>query len=175
MTGLRRRLDWTPGQWALRATVALMPVAAVLAAAPEGPPPGLVVVVAVLSLGWAAVLESSVGVVSLVVVAGWWSIYVDDPLRPGLVGAAVALVVAHVAAVVASYGPGRMAVEPALVRLWARRGLAMAMTSPLVLVAVLGLDEASVPPGLWTTALVTTIVATGLAATGLRRPAEEGE
>lgn len=115
---------WTLGQWVLRALLVLGPLIALAVRARSlgATPLWLDALVLVLAAGWALAPESVVGSVVLVLVALTWA----DGERGGLgveaLAAAAALVTAHVASVVLSYGPQRLPVPPAVARLWAVRG-----------------------------------------------------
>ena len=159
---------WPRQQWLLRGAMVVLAAAAPLASAPDLPPSWLLVLVVALAAGWAWRPESSAGAVALVLVLAWWGIGVDDPLRPGLLGAALALLGAHLAATLASYGPARMRVERALVLLWGRRA-ALCCVPPVVAWSVLRvLDDAPDQPGLWTVALLTVAALVGLASVAVR-------
>ena len=159
---------WPRQQWLLRGAMALLLVAAPLASAPDLPPTWLLVLVVALAAGWARRPESSAGAVAFVLVLAWWGIGADDPLRPGLLGAAVALLGAHVAATLASYGPARMHVGLPLVLLWGRRAALCCVPPVVVWSVLLVLDDAPEQPGLWTVALLTVTALVGLAAVAVR-------
>lgn len=153
------------GQVVLRVLVLLGPVVAVLAAglAGDGPPWWYAGVVIVLALGWAAAPEAQVGVGVNLAVLAWWAIGPDDGLRPAVLVAAAALLVAHVAALLTSYGPSAMPVDAALVRRWLGRGLVALAAAPVVWALARLLRDAPVQPRLWVlgvvAALLTTVVA----------------
>jgi hypothetical protein len=101
----------------------------------------------VCSAAWARTPDHALGVVSLVLVAGWWAAHGVLDWRVPVV--AVLLLAAHVAATVAAYGPPTMVVDRRLVRLWVRRGLLALVPVPVAWVAVRGLDPALAPSWLW--------------------------
>jgi hypothetical protein len=116
---------WTRGQWVLRAVVLLGPLVALLARVPSlgGPPGWLVVLVAVLGIGWALAPESVVGVVLLLVVGMSWAADRVGDVPAGALVAAAGMLAAHLAALVVSYGPSRLPVAPGVARLWSVRGV----------------------------------------------------
>ena len=164
MTGLRQ---WSRSATVVRGLLVVLPLLAV-AAAGQRPAVPFVVLVAGLGVLWAAMPESPAGQVVLLVVAAWWAARVDDPLDARVLLAAGALLGAHVAGVLASYGPGRMPVGRAPTVLWVRRGLLAWLVAPVAWVAAVGLDDAPAQPGLWTVALVTVGVLVVAAGLGLR-------
>lgn len=137
-----------------RGLLAVLPLVAVVAAW-QRPATVFVIVLVVLGVLWAAMPESPAGPLVLLLVAGWWGARVDDPLDAGVLVAAAALVAAHVAGVLASYGPARMPVDRATTWLWVRRGLLAWLVAPVAWLAARGLDDAPDQPTLWTVALVT--------------------
>jgi len=141
----------TAGQWLLRALVAAMPVLAVLCTIGAGgaAPVWFVVLVAVLGLGWAAYPESAAGVAVLVLVLAWWGIGLRDGLDPWAVPATAAILTAHLAAVVSAYGPAQLPVDPPVARLWVRRGLAVFVPAPLLLLVATWLRGSPEPDGIW--------------------------
>ena len=122
---MRGRL--TPGQAVLRVLILLGPLLALFASglAGERPAGWLVALVLALALGFAALPDSPLGTAAMLVVVTWWGLTFRDGLPPQAVLAASGLLVAHVAAVLASYGPGDLPLDRHLVRLWAVRGLAV--------------------------------------------------
>jgi hypothetical protein len=162
VSALRR---WSRSAVLARVLVVLLPLVAV-AAAGQRPATPFVVVLAVLAVAWAAAPESPVGWIVLVLVIGWWGVRVADPLQPTVLLAAAALLGAHVAALLASYGPARLSIGGPLALLWVRRTLLALLVVPVAWAAALGLDGAPDQPALWTVALVTVaglVLATALA------------
>ena len=130
---MRGRL--TPGQAVLRVLILLGPLLALLASgiAGERPPGWLVALVLALALGFAAMPDSPLGTAAMLVVVAWSGLTFRDGLPPEAVLAASGLLVAHVAAVLASYGPGDLPLDRHLARLWAVRGLAVLARADLPL------------------------------------------
>lgn len=150
-----------PGQWAARAAVAALPVVGFLCvrAAGAATPTWLVVVVALVSLYWAAVPESPAGAAALAVVAVWWGLELGADIDPFALLAAAALLVAHVAAVVASYGPATMRLDPAVVRLWLRRAALIYLPVPAVYLVAAWAQGMSGSTGWWLAGLTATFSA----------------
>jgi hypothetical protein len=153
------------GGWVLRALVAVLPPLAALATigAGEAPPVWFVAVILLLSVAFAAYPESAVGVVVLTLVVAWWGIGLRDGLHAWALAAAAALLVTHLAAVLVSYGPAELPVEPGLVTLWARRAALVFLASPALLAAGLWLRDQPDPPGMWVWGLAAAFSATMVA------------
>ncbi|MGI8645491.1 MAG: hypothetical protein ACR2JD_04120 [Nocardioides sp.] len=152
----------TPGQWALRLLVAPMPALAVLCTigAGEAAPVWFVALVLALGVGFAVFPESAVGVVVTVLVLAWWGVGLRDGLDPWALAAAAALLIAHVAALIAAYGPKHMGLDPAVVRLWVLRGLAVVLVTPALYAVATWLRDAPEPPGMWVIGLLAAFAAT---------------
>lgn len=157
----RRRTGATPAAWVLRLVVALGPLVAVLAGTLAGARPSVLLLLAVGSLATvaAALPDSGAGAVVLLLVGGWWGLRVDG-LPAVLLLASAALVAAHVAGVLAAYGPAHLRLPGALVRRWARRGLLLWSVSVLLYLGGLAARSLPVPPAAW---LVAMLLATGAA------------
>jgi hypothetical protein len=157
--------------WVLRVLVAVLPPLATVATigAGEAPPVWFVALVLILSVGFATFPESAVGVVVLILVVAWWGIGLRDGLHPWALAAAAALLVTHVAAVLVSYGPPDLPVDPDLVALWARRAALVFLASPLLLAAALWLRDQPDPPGMWVWGLAAAFTATMVASLVLSR------
>jgi hypothetical protein len=159
----------------LRAIIVLGPVVAVLAAGPAGhwPPWWVLAVTIVCAGGFAAFPESTFGAGAVLVVLAWWTVGLDDGLHPAVLVAATALLVAHLAAVLASYGPGEMPVERALAWLWVRRGALALLGVPLVWALARALRGEPEQPGVWVVGVAAGLVATVAAAVALSARQEE--
>lgn len=151
----------TVGQAALRATMAGGPVVALLATGAAGawPAPWLVVTVGVVALGWAAFPESAAGTGAFLLVLAWWGIGLRDGLHPASLGAAAALLVAHLAGLVAALGPGTVGLDRAVLLLWARRGLLVLLAAPPVWALAEAVDGRPEPPGVWVAGLAAVLAA----------------
>ena len=169
---------WTRGQWVLRLIVVAGPVLALFARTPSlgAPPIWVVALVVALAVGWALMPESVVGAVVLLVVGFSWasSETVDVPV--GALVAALAMLAAHVAALVSSYGPPRLPVDRGAARLWALRGAAVFAAA--VLVWLLARVVADLPDSgsVWVVGLVVALSVLVVAAAALQaaNPREEG-
>ena len=152
---------WSPGQWLLRVVIVLTPLGAVLAGIPAGATPGavFVLVLVVLALLFALVPASQAGVPVLLMPVVWWAAAPDDQLHPMCMLAAAALVACHVAALIASYGPDRLPVDPALVRLWVRRWVLAFVPVPVVWAAADVLAGEQERPAAWVAGLAVAGVA----------------
>lgn len=137
--------SWTRSQVVVRAFVAVLPTSALLMA-PGRPPAPMVLLVVAGSLAWAAFPELAIGPVVLLAVMAWWAIKVSDPVRPSVLVAALALSGAHVAGLLAAYGPARAALDRRLVLVWVRRTLLGFLVAPVAYAAAVGLDEGRAPP-----------------------------
>lgn len=166
----RRVPHWPASSWVLHASLLVLPLAAVAAALPEWPHWALVGLVVVSATRWSFAPEDVAGPVTLALVAGWWGVHDDTGWRLLLVGAL--LVTAHVCAVLASYGPGLLAVGRPLVLLWARRWVLLVATLLLAWLAVRWLPQATAPGWVWPLAVATTLA--GVLAATLARPEEQG-
>lgn len=164
--------EWSRGQWALRAVVAAGPPAALLltgAAGSAGPPLWVVVPVLALALAHARWPESPAGTLAAGIAVAAWVLVPDDPSAARALAvavvAAVALVAAHVAALVAAQGPDGVGVDPATVRLWMRRAAVVCLLAPLVAGVAAGLRGRHESIWLWMAGLAVALaVAAGTSA-----------
>jgi hypothetical protein len=156
-------------QLLLRALVLLGPVVALLATGPAGhwPPWWVVVPVVGLAGAFAAVPDSPVGVGLFLVVVVWWTIALGDDIQPAAMVAAAALLVAHLAAQVASYGPATLPVELATLRLWGLRAVVLLATIPATWAAARLLRGQPEPAGVWILATAAAVAATVVATVAL--------
>lgn len=145
----------TAGQAALRLVMLAGPLVALFATVPAGatPAPWLVVLLVVVSLAWAAFPESAAGTGALLLVLSWWGVGLRDGLHPAAVGAAGALLAAHVAGLLAALGPRTLGLEPSVLWLWLRRGLLVLLAAPLVWGLAEAVDGRPEPPGIWVAGL----------------------
>lgn len=139
--------SWSRSQVACRILLAVLPSVAFLVA-PVQPPVLLVLLVVGASCAWAALPELPVGPLVLLTVMGWWALKVPDPVRPGVLLVALALTGAHVAGLLAAYGPVRAALDRRLVTMWVRRGLLAYVPAPVAYAVVVGHGE-GVQPLMW--------------------------
>ena len=149
-------------QLLLRAVVLLGPVLALLMTGPAGHwPPWWLVLTGVAMAGAAAAAPDSpmlagVGLIVLV----WWSVSLDDGVPGSVVLAAAALVAAHLAALLASYGPAAMPLDRHTLLLWARRGALVLLTVPAAWGLTRVLAGEPEQPGIWVLGVATACVAT---------------
>lgn len=142
---------------ALRVLVVALPCLALALAIPEVPHWFVLVTVPLSAVVWARTPDHAVGIVPLVLVAGWWASRGVVDWRVLVV--AVLLLGAHMSAVLLSYGPGTLPVDPPLVRLWLRRALLALVPAPVAWLSVRGIDPALAPSWLWlATASLTAVV-----------------
>ena len=158
-------------QLVLRALVLLASAVALLATGPAGhwPPWWVAVPVLGLAVGFAWLPDSPFGAAVFLAVVGWWTVSLPDALEAEVVVAAAALLVAHVAALLASYGPAPMPVDAATLRLWVRRGALVLVTVPAVWGAARLLRGEPGQPGIWLLGVVAALAATVAATLALGR------
>lgn len=158
----------------LRSLIAVMPVLATLCTAPAGEaaPVSFIVVVLLLSSTWAVFPESAAGVVVLTLVLVWWGLGLREGLDPWVLVAAAAFLVAHVAAVLAAYGPIEMDLDAAVVVLWVRRAALVFLASPTTFALAIWVRGAPEPAGVWIAALAATFTLMLLASLTLSRQVE---
>ena len=170
---------WTRGQWALRLAMVLGMMLALVARWPTlgAPPVWLAAVVLVLAVSWALIPESVVGMVALVVVGLSWSAGTDGSLPAGALVAALGILVAHLAALVVSYGPAALPVAPGVVLLWAKRGLALYATALVVWVLARGVRELPESSTVWVlgVAVAASVVVVAAVATQVLMPEVDEE
>lgn len=147
--------DLAPGRASLLLVIVLGPVAALLAAVPQGyaPPGWLVALVTVASLGFAFAPELQTGTLVMVLVIGWWAIEVDHDLPLSVIGAAAALLASHLAAMLVGYGPQGLPVDRDLLRLWVRRGVLVWLVSPLTWLVADAYHGQASPSSIWVAGL----------------------
>lgn len=126
--------SWTYGQWGLRSVMVLGPLLAIFARTGplSAPRPWLVGVVVVMGVAWALLPESILGAITLLIVGLAWASGQDEVVPAAAVVAALGMLAAHLAALLVGYGPSRLPVAPAVVRLWVVRGAVVFLAAPLV-------------------------------------------
>lgn len=149
--------SWPPSTWVLRGLVLVLPASGLLTALPGLPHWSVLTAVVLGSLRWAWRPEDVAGPIVLLLVIGWW--WAHGSLGWPLPVAATCLFGAHVSAVLASYGPGALALDRALLRIWLGRAVLAAVPVPLAWFAVRRLDAGAAPDWLWT---VSVLVVLGL-------------
>jgi len=165
----------TRGRLLLRGVILVAPVLALLAARPADLPHGWFVVgTLVLSVGFAAMPESALGTLCLVVVVFWWVLAASDGVPLSAIPAALLLLSAHLAAVLLSYGPSSLPVDAALLGRWLRRGLAVSVAAPLVWLVAVAVADQPEPPGIWVAGLACAVIVCIVAATAVSTGEEPG-
>jgi hypothetical protein len=166
---------WTPGQWALRVTVVAGLLVALLATGLLGVWPAwwLVVLVAGLAVAFSLLPEAPMGTVATGLVLAWWGFAFREGPHPQALLAAAGLLAAHLAAVLASYGPRDVPLDPATVRLWAVRGAVVFLAAPAVFAVATLLRGQPEPVGIWVAGLAAALAATVVAGLVLARSAQE--
>jgi hypothetical protein len=168
--------DLTRGGWAVRAVIALGPPVALLAASPEGfvPPLWLVVLVVLLSLGFAYLPEQYIGSAAMILVVGWWTVGVRDAVPLAVVVSAAALLASHLAATLAAYGPRSLPPDRGIVLRWTRRGALVWLVAPLLWLAVDAQRGHTTPASYWVAGLAVALVVAVTAATVYPTRLDEG-
>ena len=163
--------QWSAGQWALRLVVLTGPVLATAAVGLTGDPPSrlALVVVAATSLGFALAPESQAGSLAFATVLLTWGLGSSSSTPPEVLLAAGALLAAHVAALLVSYGPDDLPLDRRLTLTWLVRGAALCLVAPVVWLLAAALEGQPEPAGLWVTAVVALIVAAVAATASLGR------
>jgi len=158
----------TPGQWALRGTMVVGVMGGLVSTGLLGvwPPWWLVLLVGSMAVGYAALPETSIGTVAMGVVLAWWGVAFRDGLHGQALVATAGLLAAHVAGVVAAYGPRRMAVDRETVLLWIRRGGTVFVIAPVLFLFAVWVRDQPEPEGLWVTGLAAAVIAIGATAVG---------
>lgn len=152
---------WSAGQWGLRATMALGPVLALTATGLAGNAPRLVLVVLVtaLALTYAGVPEGPFGTTAMGIVVVWWGLGLRDGLQPAALLAAALLLAAHVAGILAAYGPGELPIDRGLLVMWLRRWALALLLAPVLYALAVALRGRAEVPGVWVAGLAVALVA----------------
>jgi len=160
----------------LRAVVFLGPVVAVLATGPAGNWPPWWIAGTVVAVAAAASYDPDApyGSGAGLLVLGWWAIALEDGLPASILVAALGLVAAHVAALLAAYGPATMPLDGATLRLWAGRGVLVLVTAPAAWALAILLRGEPEQPGIWLLGAAAAVVATVFATAALTVRPKEG-
>lgn len=138
-------------QWSLRVVVLLAPLGALVAEARAGAHlhTWFIVLVVTLCAVSALLPDSHTGLLVVLTVGLHWALVLRDVTSAWVLVAALALLVFHVAGVLASYGPTSVVLGPALLSLWlARSGVAAAVTALVWLATRVGSGLNLSPSGL---------------------------
>lgn len=167
--------QWTAGQWALRGAVVAGVMVALLATGLRGawPASWLTVLVLGLAVGFALFPEAPIGTTATALVLAWWGFAFREGPHPESLLAAAGLLTAHLAALVAGYGPGDLPLDGATVRRWAVRGALVFTAAPAVYAVAVLLRDRPEPPGIWVAGLVAALVTTVAAGLVLSRPGQD--
>lgn len=162
---------WPASALALRLVMLLAPTSAVLAssAAGESAPPSVVVIVVGLSVAFAIAPDSGAGLLALGAVAVWWA-KVDDPLHGSVLVAAALVLLAHLAGLLAAYGPGDVPLDVGLGTRWAGRGALVLVAAPVVWVIARAADGATAQAALWQAGLLVATLLVAVVAVRLGHP-----
>ena len=153
---------WTPGQWALRATVVTGLMVALFATGLRGVWPAwwFALLVAGLAIAFSLLPEAPMGTVATGLVLAWWGFAFRDGPHPQALLAAAGLLTSHLAAVLTGYGPRDLPLDPATVRLWAVRGALVFLAAPAVFAVAILLRGQPEPVGIWVAGLAAAVVTT---------------
>ena len=148
----------------LRLAIAVGPVVALTVSGLDAdlPPGWLLALVVVVSSGHAFLPESGLGTFGMLLVVSWWGLGPVAELGAppaSIVVAAAGLVVAHCAAILASYGPGDLPLDRGLLFTWVRRGAVAGMAAPVIWFVAVAVEGQPEPAGVWVAALVAATVA----------------
>lgn len=119
-------------QWSLRLLVVVAPMGALVAETRAGAHVQVwfIVLVALLCALSGLLPDSNTGLLVVLMVGAHWALALRDATSAWVLVAALALLVFHVAGVLASYGPASVVLGPALLGLWLwRSGMAAAVTA----------------------------------------------
>lgn len=161
--------SWSRSQLICRAIIAVLPFLA-LVVAPVRPTFLVTLLVVAGSVLWATSPELSVGPIVLLTVMVWWALAVPDPVQTRVLAAALALSGAHVAGLLAAYGPARVALDRQLVLVWVRRGLLAFVAAPVAYAAVVWLGEPD--PRIWLLAMTVLVVLVLVLGLRFRQPSD---
>lgn len=152
--------------WVLRAVVALGPLAALYAPAPEGYVPSVFVALVVLAAGlaFAAYPEAMAGAIVMLVVLVWWTTVVGQALPFASVVAATALLLSHTAATVLSYGPSRALLDRSVLVTWTLRAALVWCAAPVIWLVADAYSGQATPTSFWLLGLLTAVVGALVAA-----------
>ncbi|MAS55418.1 hypothetical protein [Nocardioides sp.] len=170
LAGMRH---WPVSALLLRASMLLAPPAALLVArlAGDAPPVTVTIVVASLSLAFALAPDSGAGLLALGSVVAWWTAVGGDGLHPSVLVAAVLLLLAHVAGLLAAYGPSAVPVDPDLGSLWIGRGALVLLAAPVVWWVARAARGADAQQSLWQAGLLVAVLAVAGVGATLALPA----
>lgn len=169
--------SWTPGQWGLRVVMVAGPLVALFARTPSlgAPPAWGVGLVLVLGAGWTLLPESVIGAVTLLAVGFAWASSDTTGVSAGVLVAAAGMLAAHLAALVASYGPPRLPVDPGTIRLWSLRGVALFGAAVGVWLVARAVAELPEKPTIWVMGLVVALSVVVVAAAVIQAATPQGD
>ena len=104
-----------------------------------------------------------------------WSSGPDGGLPAGAIVAALGMLAAHLAALVAAYGPPRLPVAPGVVRLWTLRGLGVFVTAPVVWMLARGVRELPGSGSVWLLGLAVAVSVVVVATVAAQTVMPEGD
>lgn len=161
--------------WALRGAVFLGVVAALLAGVGAGDtPPPVVVVVVVLGALLSAFRPEHLSLpLTMGLVVVWWALELHGHTPALVLAVAACLLAAHVAAVLLSYGPPTLPLDPRLGLLWLARGALAWLAALTVWVVARAYTGHGTPTLFWLAGLAAAVVAAVVA--GATAPLREQE
>ncbi len=164
----------------LRLSIALGPVVALTASGLDAdfPPGWLLALVVVVAAGHAFLPESGLGTFGMLLVLAWWGLGPVAELGAppaSIVLAATGLLIAHCAAILASYGPADLPLDGGLLSTWLRRGAVTMAAVPVIWFVAVAVEGQPEPAGVWIAALVAATVAAVVASAAFVIEEEEVE
>lgn len=150
-----------PSVWALRGVLVAGILVALFAWVPQGhAPPVVLDVLVVAAAALSAFRPEHLSLpITMSFVVVWWAFAIGgDGLPAAALVAAAGLTITHVAAVLLSYGPPSLPVDPQLALLWAGRGLLTWVASLVVWGVARTYTDHGTPSLFWLTGLAAALV-----------------
>ncbi len=146
--------------WALRATLAVGLIAALLAGVGAGDtPPPVVVVVVVLGAVLSAFRPERLSLpITMGLVLVWWALELHGHVPALVLVVAACLLASHVAAVLLAYGPPTLPLDPGLGLLWLARGSLAWLAALVVWVVARAYTGHGTPTLFWLSGLAAAVL-----------------